>query len=104
VAGGVSFVEISSGSDYTCARAQSGAGYCWGSNLSGQLGDGTTTSRFVPTPIAGGIGFVEITAGYLHTCGRTQSGAVYCWGSNGCGQLGDGTGTDRLVPTLVHAP
>src|SRR5439155_24488068 len=80
-----------------------GAAYCWGFNSGGQLGDGTTTDRFSPTPVAGGVTFAALSAGNNgaggHTCGVTTSGAAYCWGHNGNGQLGDGTTTDRLVPT-----
>jgi len=77
----------------------SGAAYCWGSNAFGQLGDGTTTQRLVPTPVAGGLTFTAVSAGWWHTCGITTSGAAYCWGNNGF--LGDGTNTGRLVPTPV---
>ena len=87
----------------------SGAGYCWGYNAYGQLGDGTTTDRLVPTPVAGGLTFAAVSAGTVvpffgHTCGVTTSGAVYCWGDNFAGELGDGTTTQRLVPTAVAFP
>ena len=97
----VSFVEISAGFGHSCGRTQNGAVYCWGDNSVGQLGDGTTTDRPVPTLVAGGIRFVEISAGTFHSCGRAQNGGVYCWGRNDYGQLGDGTYADRGAPTLV---
>jgi len=87
----------------------SGAAYCWGYNAYGQLGDGTTTDRLVPTPVAGGLTFAAVSAGpivpfYGHTCGVTTSGTAYCWGDNFRGELGDGTTTQRLVPTAVAFP
>ena len=105
VAGGVTFAALSAGNNgaggHTCGVTTSGAAYCWGHNGNGQLGDGTTTDRLVPTPVAGGVTFAALSAGGQHTCGVTPSGAAYCWGFNGAGGLGDGTTTQRLVPTLV---
>src|SRR5437870_4737781 len=103
VAGGLTFAALSgaTGGNYTCGVTTAGAAYCWGFNGSGNLGDGTTTQRLVPTPVAGGLPFAAVSAGTNHTCGATTSGAAYCWGDNTVGELGDGTRTGRLVPTAV---
>ena len=102
VAGGLTFASISAGRAHTCALTPTGQAYCWGSNISGQLGDGTTTNQFVPTAVAGGLTFASIGAGATdETCALTPTGQAYCWGSNTFGQLGDGTTTRRLMPTAV---
>ncbi len=44
-------VEISVGSSYTCAQHASGAVVCWGLNVNGQLGDGTTTNHSTPVTV-----------------------------------------------------
>ncbi len=85
----------------TCGIATTGATYCWGSNGTGRLGDGTTLDHLTPEPVTGGHAFTQIMGGNGHTCGLTTEGAVFCWGDNSSGQLGDGTETSRLVPTLV---
>ncbi len=84
---------------HTCAFAA--WVYCWGLNNTGQVGDGTTVDRLVPTPVTGMLQFVTITAGANHSCGLTAAGAAWCWGLNGSGQLGDGTTTQRLTPVQV---
>ena len=38
-------------SRYTCVIGSDHTVGCWGDNSDGQLGDGTTTSRVVPTPV-----------------------------------------------------
>lgn len=88
--------------DHTCGVTAEGTAYCWGLNLSGELGDGTTTTRTVPVPVAGGLHFSSVTAGAFHSCGLTPEGMAYCWGNNTEGELGDGTTTQQLTPTPVE--
>jgi len=44
-------VSLSVGITHACAVKADGTVWCWGSNNSGQLGDGTTFSRGVPTQV-----------------------------------------------------
>ena len=92
---------ISAGSGMSCGLAVSGAAFCWGSNVVGQLGDGTIVGRYDPRPVAGGLTFREISTGFSHACGLTTAGQAYCWGLNTDGQLGDGTTTPRPSPVRV---
>ena len=105
--GGVTFSAIATGDFHSCGLATTGAAYCWGSNIEGQLGDGTVTDRTTPVAIVmpGGVTFTAIAAGDNHTCGlATTSAVAYCWGKNSAGQLGDGTTTDRTTPVAVSMP
>jgi alpha-tubulin suppressor-like RCC1 family protein len=46
---GVTLTQISAGASHTCAIATGGSLYCWGDNSLGEIGDGTTTQRTLPT-------------------------------------------------------
>jgi alpha-tubulin suppressor-like RCC1 family protein len=95
-------VTISSGVFHSCAILDDDSVSCWGSNSNGQLGDGTTTNRNIPTQISSfgiGINALAISSGTFHTCAILDNGSVTCWGYNNLGQLGDGTTTDRNIPT-----
>jgi alpha-tubulin suppressor-like RCC1 family protein len=104
VAGTRAFHRITSGNDHTCAVTTTNQAWCWGNNVFGALGDGTTTPRTSPGRVLGGLAFARLSAGDRWTCGTTTAGAGYCWGSNHVGQLGDGTVDDRYVPTAVVGP
>jgi alpha-tubulin suppressor-like RCC1 family protein len=86
---------------HTCGLDTSGAGYCWGENEVGQVGDGTTVDRSAPTAVKGGLAFTTVDAGFRHSCGRASTGAMYCWGSNGAGQLGNNSNSLSTVPVKV---
>ena len=98
--------EVSNGSDYSLALTSDGLIYGWGSNTTGQLGDGTTIQRLAPVAVTmtgalAGKTVTAISAGNLHAAALTSEGKVYCWGYNGVGQLGDGTPHQRLEPVAV---
>jgi prepilin-type N-terminal cleavage/methylation domain-containing protein len=100
--------SISTGRSHTCAVTTAGGAKCWGSNSSGQLGDGTTTQRTTPVDVSGlasGVASVSVSTDLfgstLHTCAVTTAGGAKCWGWNSSGQLGDGTTTDRTTPVDV---
>jgi alpha-tubulin suppressor-like RCC1 family protein len=99
VSGGLQFAQLSAGRAHTCGITIDDRAYCWGENLNGQVGDGTTTGRAVPVPVAGGRRFRQIRAGSDHTCAVTPSNVGFCWGRGGF--LGDGTAIDRLTPVQV---
>ena len=89
------------GGAFACGVTPAGAGYCWGNNPDGQIGDSTTQLRSVPTLVWGGLAFAHIDAGGDHACGLTTMGALYCWGAGGGGELGDGNATSSPVPVAV---
>ena len=100
-------IEIISGYYHTVAITSEGRVFTWGYNAYGQLGDGTTTSRYTPTEITSNFNLnagetvIAITVGMFHTATITSEGRVFTWGSNGHGQLGDGTITNRNTPTEI---
>lgn len=92
---------VAAGAAHTCALLDDGTVHCWGQNLYGQLGNGSTAPSTAPRAVAGDLRFVRIHAGGGVTCGITGDGGEYCWGLNQSGELGDGTRTNRAVPTRV---
>jgi len=50
VAGGLTFASLAAGAIHTCGLT-SGAAYCWGLNLDGRLGDGSTITRTTPVAV-----------------------------------------------------
>jgi alpha-tubulin suppressor-like RCC1 family protein len=84
-------IDVSAGSAHTCAVDAGGAGYCWGLNRFGRLGDGTTTDSALPVRVANLTTVERIDAGLQHTCALMSGKWVACWGNNSMGELGNRT-------------
>jgi alpha-tubulin suppressor-like RCC1 family protein len=81
-------------------NARADSAYAWGDNSSGQLGDGTHTSRNSPAPVSGlSSGVTAVGAGNSHSL-AIMNGGVYAWGYNGDGQVDSGT-NDLTIPLPV---
>jgi alpha-tubulin suppressor-like RCC1 family protein len=67
-----------------------GSVYAWGSNGSGQIGDGTTDTRTTPvhSEIPTGVRIVGISEGGSFSLALGADGKIYGWGTDDNGQLG----------------
>jgi alpha-tubulin suppressor-like RCC1 family protein len=98
--GTLRFTRITTGVEHSCALAQTGSVYCWGSDRTGQLGTRATGDSPIPVRVESNARFVDVSAGSQHTCAVDVTGALYCWGNNNWGQLGNGS-TVTLVEPFV---
>jgi alpha-tubulin suppressor-like RCC1 family protein len=116
VAGLSNVKQISAAESHTCALLNDGTMKCWGENFDGELGDGSTSEKDVPTTVSSLSGSVSsMSTGESHTCAVLDTGALQCWGSNNWGELGDNNrpypsplptdviGLDAGVETVVAA-
>ncbi|MBL8685151.1 MAG: hypothetical protein JNK05_38595 [Myxococcales bacterium] len=89
VLGGFEWLSVAAGVNFTCGRRANGQVFCWGINMQGQLGDGTSTMRLAPMSAVSGLSDSStIETGSQFACARRPGGQVACWGLNNVGQLG----------------
>lgn len=97
-------VKVVAGNQHSCTLDADGRAWCWGSNASGQLGDGTNVNRIRPTAVATDLRFTALAAGGNRTCGLTAEGVLHCWGATQLNALGAGQNGDVPAPQAVALP
>jgi alpha-tubulin suppressor-like RCC1 family protein len=91
------FKDIALGHSHTCGVDEDGAGFCWGWNEYGQIGQNTFMTKTYPSPQSlkrglpsddPGRPLVSIYAGGHSVCALDTESDVWCWGDGRSGQLG----------------
>lgn len=98
------WISVSAGSLSSYAIKGSGgvrALYAWGTNTSGQLGDGTTTDVLTPSQVGTDTSWQTIFSGNSTVMGQKSNGSLWGWGLNYSGELGDGSSIYRATPTQI---
>jgi alpha-tubulin suppressor-like RCC1 family protein len=102
--GGLSLFDgvttVQTGDTFGCLIKDDNSVWCWGVNVHGQLGNGTTTDTF--WPVSAGLGAVQ-SIGILDqtACAEVEGSITECWGYNLPGTVGNGGTTDVLAPLKI---
>src|SRR6185437_1955726 len=104
--------EVAMAAEHSMALLSNGTVETWGSNIFGQLGNGTTGGgkeacavacrSLTPIEVPGLSGVVAIFAGGANDAALLANGTVVAWGENKSGQVGDGTQVEKDSPTPVQ--
>jgi len=92
--------DLAPGGYHNCALMPDNTVECWGRNVRGQVGDGTTNSPVTSPHVVSGLHAAALNLGVWHSCALLADGTVQCWGQNDYGQIGT-TGAFSDVPVTV---
>src|SRR5690349_18893264 len=105
------FVDLTAGSEHTCARQYNGSVFCWGDDEYAEIGtptsDGRTTGKecanfdwcvIAPTYV---MTASLVATGTTHTCALDLSFKALCWGLSNEGALGLGAQISSVTPSPV---
>ena len=98
---------IGAGRYHVCAALTAGGAKCWGGNLFGEQGIGTTGSgEHSPVTVTNltGLTATGVGAGDSTSCLVINNGTLRCWGKDYYGELGNGLSgfnQDQLAPVTV---
>jgi len=92
--------SVSAGTDHTMAIKTDGTLWAWGSNWSGEIGDGTASGRdenfniidnqrYSPVKVMDSV--VAVSLGRSHSMAIRTDGSLWAWGSNEHGLIGKET-------------
>jgi alpha-tubulin suppressor-like RCC1 family protein len=103
---GVKVRGVFAGCGHSLALTAAGTLLAWGMNLSGQLGDGSTTSKDRPVQVRlpDGTQLTAISAGCRFSMALRSNAQILAWGAGDRGQLGDGGDSDTALPVPVSLP
>ena len=104
---GKTVLSVSMGNRHSLALCSDGSLAAWGGGNNGQLGNGSNTTRSVPTVVdssgaLSGRRVISVAAGSSHSLALCSDGGLVSWGDNSRGQLGIESVTISSVPVAVN--
>jgi alpha-tubulin suppressor-like RCC1 family protein len=94
-------LQVTCGYQFGAALTTNGTVWTWGSGSHGELGQGASTTSYIPAQVPGLTSIIAISAGWFHILALKSDGTVWDWGNNPNGELGDGTAVNRSSPVQV---
>lgn len=99
VTAGIKYRAVTAAMSHSCAIRQDGRLFCWGNNLDGLLGAGSSSAKhYLPVQVGDATDHLEVQNSWFHTCIIREGGRLFCWGRNVEGQLGLGDTEPRSRP------
>ncbi|MFN1215998.1 T9SS type A sorting domain-containing protein [Chryseobacterium kwangjuense] len=94
------FLAVSS--HHTLGLKNNGTLWSWGNNAVGQLGIGSSVSKFsTPQQVGTESNWKTVSAKGFHSLALKSDGSLWGWGMNEHGELGDGTAVQRNSPVQI---
>ena len=94
---------IAAGSYFSIAIKWDGTMWAWGINDQGQLGNSTTTDKYLPVQIGKDNDWDTVSAGNQYAVSLKTDGTIWSWGYNNTGETGHLGLANYLVPTQIGA-
>jgi alpha-tubulin suppressor-like RCC1 family protein len=106
VLSGKTIVQLEAGVGWVMVRCSDSTLVVWGSNSSGQFGNGTLTSSYYPVAVPvnsvlSGKTISQIALGGYHCLALLSDNTIAAWGYNYSGQLGNSNSVNQGYPVLV---
>ncbi len=113
---GLKAAQVSARYSHSLAIGSDGYAYAWGAGATGRLGNGTTSTSYVPVRVrdpanpgnaSKGLQATQVSGGGDHSLAVGSDGNAYAWGSNRYGQLGNDsipTGSSYQAQSPVPVP
>jgi alpha-tubulin suppressor-like RCC1 family protein len=104
---GKTVIGLSAGGDHSLAVCSDGTVAAWGLNSSGQLGNASNNTSYVPVAVTMTTGallnkrVVSVSASAAHSLALCLDETVVAWGANPNGSLGNNSTTTSNIPVAV---
>jgi alpha-tubulin suppressor-like RCC1 family protein len=88
-------VQVACGAEHSMCVTSEGEVYCWGWGRYGNIGDGESQDRHVPTKAKGleGVKVAQVACGWRHSIAVDEAGGMWTWGWGAYAQLMHGDRT-----------
>ncbi len=96
----VFYMTTAAGANHTCSVLDDGEAYCWGSNMWGQIGNGSLVLGPAPRRVPDLHAVRAVSAGQGFTCATPADGSLWCWGK----RFNTSFISDASSPTRLSSP